>query len=160
MKTGNKVRKRENGRLRVSLNCGDKTMVEKSHAGACDIKEIMAKARRTGMAPVHLGSPIYGDFSNATGYHDMANKVIQANEAFMQLPAAIRSRFDNDPGQIIEFLSNDENVQEAVELGLIDENETEAIYEALGWDKPSSEDVGTSNVNPEGNQDGKTDEKE
>ena len=37
----------------------------------------------------------------------------------MALPAQIRSRFENDPAKLIDFLDNSENLDEAIKLGLV-----------------------------------------
>jgi phage internal scaffolding protein len=37
----------------------------------------------------------------------------------MALPAQIRSRFDNDPAKLIDFLENEQNHDEAIKLGLV-----------------------------------------
>jgi len=38
----------------------------------------------------------------------------------MALPAQLRVRFDHDPVKLLEFLENDQNRDEAIQLGLID----------------------------------------
>jgi phage internal scaffolding protein len=47
------------------------------------------------------------------------NQVIAAEDEFMRLPADLRARFENDPAQLIEFLENLENKDEAIKLGLV-----------------------------------------
>lgn len=43
----------------------------------------------------------------------------EASDRFMSLPAKIRSRFHNDPAELYRFVSNPENDDEAVKLGLL-----------------------------------------
>jgi hypothetical protein len=38
----------------------------------------------------------------------------------MALPAKIRARFDHDPNALLQFLQNDQNRDEAIQIGLID----------------------------------------
>ena len=38
----------------------------------------------------------------------------------MDLPAKIRQRFNNNPAELIAFLQNSDNIEEAVELGLME----------------------------------------
>ena len=38
---------------------------------------------------------------------------------FMELPAQLRSRFNNDPAELIDFLGKEENREEATKLGLV-----------------------------------------
>lgn len=85
----------------------------------CNMNNIMAKYRRTGV----LGDPIkragfYGDFSSGADFAEMMRKTTNAQSAFNELPAFIRSRFQNDPQQLVEFLHDSKNDAEAIELGL------------------------------------------
>jgi Chlamydia-phage Chp2 scaffold (Chlamy_scaf) len=47
------------------------------------------------------------------------NAVIAADAAFMQLPADIRTRFNNDAGAFVDFCSDENNRAEAEKLGLV-----------------------------------------
>jgi len=80
---------------------------------------IISKYRRTGMIPIRNGQPFYGDFSGAEDFHTAQNKLLQANQMFMLLPAEIRDRFKNDPGNLLEFLAHEENRPEAEKLGIL-----------------------------------------
>jgi len=80
---------------------------------------IIARYRRTGQIPMRNGAPFYGDFTGADDFHSAQNRLAEANQMFMLIPAEIRDRFDNDPGKLIEFLSKEENRKEAEEIGLI-----------------------------------------
>jgi phage internal scaffolding protein len=63
---------------------------------------------------------VYGDFSGVTDYHSALNKINATMDDFMALPAQLRVRFGHDPVQLLEFLENDQNRDEAIQLGLID----------------------------------------
>ena len=41
----------------------------------------------------------------------------------MQLPAKARARFQNDPQQFMEFMNDEENIAEAIKLGLATKRE-------------------------------------
>jgi phage internal scaffolding protein len=71
------------------------------------------------MLPESPLSPRYGDFTGIGDYHTALNQVIAAEDEFMSLPATLRARFENDPAQLIEFLDNPQNKDEAVQLGLV-----------------------------------------
>ena len=49
--------------------------------------------------------------------------VIAAAEAFAALPSRVRQRFNNDPAELLEFLADESNREEAVFLGLIEKPE-------------------------------------
>ena len=86
----------------------------------CDINGIMARYNRTGLLPRSRLAGCYGDVSALTSYQDGLDLVGRIDDAFNALPAAVRSRFRNDPMSLLSFLSDPSNYHEAVQLGLID----------------------------------------
>lgn len=99
------------------------TLTQQHFKDSCDINKIMERAKSTGVVAGPPGSggrrPFYGDFSSQLDYHESLNAVIEADNQFMTLPAALRKRFNNDPGELLKFVSDKKNKQEAIELGLI-----------------------------------------
>ena len=90
------------------------------HAKAeCDINNILKQYDRTGLI-THINSATaqYGDFTEVNEYQESLNRVMMAQEAFMELPSAIRKQFENDPGQFFEFATNPDNQDAMVEMGL------------------------------------------
>jgi len=53
-------------------------------------------------------------------YHTALNAIRASEEAFMSLPAKLRVKFDHDPNALLQFLQNEQNRDEAIQLGLID----------------------------------------
>lgn len=49
---------------------------------------------------------------------DAMAAVDDVKEKFAQLPSAVRDRFGSDPLSLLEFLSNSDNDEEAIKLGL------------------------------------------
>lgn len=104
--------------VRRSIKCeGGRT--KQSFKAQCDINKIVDKARVTGLVG-HLNTkkPVYGDVSDIPDYQSALSIVIKADEAFSSLPSKVRNRFHNNPVEMIDFLSNKENFDEAVKLGL------------------------------------------
>jgi phage internal scaffolding protein len=101
------------------LHCEDASLAQQHFKDECDINNILRQFNVTGQLPEHALSPRYGDFTGIGDYHTALNQVIAAEDEFMSLPATLRARFENDPAQLIEFLDNPENKNEAVELGLL-----------------------------------------
>jgi len=66
-------------------------------------------------APV---SAAFGDFSTVVDFHSAMDAVARAREEFNALPAELREEFGNDPGALLDFMSDASNYDEAVELGL------------------------------------------
>jgi phage internal scaffolding protein len=101
------------------LHCEDASLAQQHFKDECDINNILRQFNITGQLPENAVSPRYGDFTGVTDYHSALNQVIAAEDEFMSLPATIRARFENDPAQLIEFLENSENKDEAIKLGLV-----------------------------------------
>lgn len=109
---------RKNGTIRVQTVPEGKSKTEQSHKSKCNINSIVAKIKRGAYVPPNkVGT--YGDFTNYQDFHTTKNRILEAEKKFMELPSKIRSRFDNDPGRLLEFLSKPENVPEAIEIGLL-----------------------------------------
>ncbi len=107
-------------RYRVTVDCGE-SMTKQSFRDECDVNFIMNQWKRTGELPAALVGtmpPSYGDFSNPTDYMTACNQVIEAKAAFAALPAFLRDRFANEPANLLRFLSDPDNQEEAVKLGL------------------------------------------
>jgi phage internal scaffolding protein len=84
-----------------------------------NINNIMAKYHNN---LAHLPPPSaghYGDFSNIQSFQDSLDAVRNASDAFSALPSKLRARFENDPAQLIAFVSDKANLEEARSLGLI-----------------------------------------
>lgn len=60
------------------------------------------------------------DMSNGSmSFHEMQNTVVQAQQSFMQLPSQLRAKFDNAPENLMAFLADENNREEAEKLGLV-----------------------------------------
>lgn len=107
-------------RRRVPTTITAKSMTQQNFKKETDVNSILERYRQTGQINhVRSGSPSYGDFTQVGDYHESINRVIYAQEQFMALPAVVRKRFGNDPAALVEFLSNEKNYEEALQLGLL-----------------------------------------
>lgn len=104
----------------TGLVCEDPSLAQQHMKDECDINVIVERFGVTGQLPVRAIEPTYGDFSGVSDYHTALNKIKAADEAFMALPAKLRAKFDHDPNALLNFLQNEQNRDEAIELGLID----------------------------------------
>lgn len=122
MTTKVKIRRPYEKTARSSIKFPNETMAKQSFKDETNINTIMAKYQKTGIVEhVQKVQGSYGDFSNVQEYQLSLNQVIEAQEAFDQLPALIRKRFNNDPAHLMSFLEDDKNRDEAIKLGLIDQ---------------------------------------
>lgn len=96
------------------------TMTQQHFKDDCDVNVIVNRFLKTGQFPPVDPRAMYGDFLDAPqSYRDALDQVIAAEDQFMSLPANIRERFDNDPANLLDFLSDEKNREEAVSLGLL-----------------------------------------
>jgi phage internal scaffolding protein len=103
--------------------CEEPSLAQQQFKDECDINNILRQFNITGQLPDTPLSPKYGDFTGISDYKTALDRVIAADEEFMNLPATIRARFDNDAANLIEFLENDQNRSEAEKLGLVEPKE-------------------------------------
>jgi len=116
-----KIRKPYDASSRTAISFPNATRTKQEFAKETDINTIMRKYEKTGVIDPRLqrGPGSYGDFTGATDYQTSLNQVVEAQEAFYALPSSLRARFHNDPGELLDFVSDDENYAEAVKLGLV-----------------------------------------
>ena len=70
--------------------------------------------------PLNQRKPVFGDFTDLD-FTTMQQQVADVKSQFERLPGALKSKFDNDPQKLIEFLANKDNEQEAIRLGFRDD---------------------------------------
>ena len=95
------------------------SMTQQQFKEECDVNNILAKYRKTGLV-THLAkhSGQFGDFSSIEDYRTSLDKLTTAQKSFEMLPSELRNKFNNDPGQLIEYLADEKNDEEAIKFGL------------------------------------------
>lgn len=102
------------------LDCSnDEGKTQQSFRDECDINVLVKRFGIGAELPVGLRAPTYGDFTGVDDYQSALNAIIAADDAFMKMPADVRTRFDNSAAKFVEFCSDDKNREEAVKLGLV-----------------------------------------
>ncbi len=113
---------------RVQFSTKD-TRTEQSHKQECDINYILAKHLKTGVINhQNAYGGQYGDTS-AIDYHSAMNTIVNADQMFNDLPSGTRSRFQNDPAQFLDFVGDENNLEEMYTMGLAIRPDTSAIAE-------------------------------
>lgn len=91
-----------------------------------DVNRLVERFRDTGsfydpltLSKTSQNKPLFGDFTNLPDYQQCLDVVIDAEQRFALLPSRLRERFSNDPAQLLAFVSDAKNRDEAIELGLI-----------------------------------------
>lgn len=110
------------------LKCEDVSLTQQSSKEECDINVILANVARGASLAESSKAPVFGDFTgSANDLHEALNLVCDAQERFDTLPANIRARFYNDPANLLAFLEDGSNLDEAVKLGLVSSSEDLSI---------------------------------
>lgn len=124
------------------------SLTKQSFKDECDINTILKQFEKTGQVNhVQHIQPIYGDFSQVAHYHEALNAVRDADHAFSLLPSAVRERFKNDPANLLAFVNDDRNYDEALELGLLDAHAK--AREPIHSEGPDPAPKGKKNASPE-----------
>lgn len=103
----------------TALICLDPTKAQQNFKEETDINTIVRRFGLTGELPDNYRAPQYGDFTGITDYQSALNQVMAAEDSFMQIPAETRAKFHNDPQNLLKFLDNPDNYEEALRLKLV-----------------------------------------
>lgn len=76
--------------------------------------------------PVAPDPRYFGDFTDAVDFRDSLDRLRNAEAAFAALPADLRQQFNNDPAELLQFVTNPENTEKAIELGLLSDTRKRA----------------------------------
>lgn len=95
------------------------SLTKQSFHDETEINNIMRRYRETGIIEhVKKYQGRYGEFDTVPDYQTALNRLHEAQEMFMSLPADIRKRFQNDPGEFLAFATDPKNADELIEMGL------------------------------------------
>ena len=103
---------------------GEESLTQQQFKDDADINTIIKKYISTGgyVDPFILNdkTPVYGDVSEVGDLYVTMNIIKDAESQFLALPSEIRERFNNDPMQLLEFVADEKNIDEATKLGLVE----------------------------------------
>lgn len=102
-----------------SILCDDVPMTQQSAKDECDINLIVEAAKRGADLSQLTRPTMYGDFTGLPSYREALLMVNKARDMFMALDANVRKRFGNDPAEMLDFIADDKNRDEARSLGLL-----------------------------------------
>lgn len=94
------------------------SLTKQSFREECDVNVVLAKYGVTPVGPHPGVSPIFDDFSGTADFLAAQCKILDAEAHFAALPSAIRDRFKNNPAELLAFVGDPKNQDEAVKLGL------------------------------------------
>lgn len=96
---------------------GKKSIVDQSAKQECDLNYLLRGLNKSRIPVV----PVVNEIRSLVGmdYQDMLFSIQRAHDSFLQLPSKVRARFGHRPEELINFVSDSKNYDEALELGLI-----------------------------------------
>lgn len=100
---------------------------QQHHAPMADINNIVGRHKSGHVPgdPTGARQPFFGQWS-APDFHGNLNYVVDVQQRFAALPARTRSRFNNDPYQLLRFVDDPKNRSESLLMGLVEPTEVEA----------------------------------
>lgn len=101
------------------LTCKTLSRTKQEFKDESDINNIMKQYVNYGVLPTPARNAMYGDFTQFTDLLDAQLQVKDAENLFNMLPATVRERFKNDPNNLLTFIADSNNREEAINLGLI-----------------------------------------
>lgn len=106
--------------IKVQTDNQEPSKTQQQFKDSSNINNIMKKYHATGMI-THLNQKqgSYADLSKVKDYQSSLQTVIDAQQAFMTLSSDVRKKFSNDPQELIGFLADPKNRDEAESLNLI-----------------------------------------
>lgn len=97
------------------------SMTKQSEMDACDIHNVLRQFSQQGFESLvreNAAKGQYADLPDSIDYQESLNIVIAAQRSFETLPSQVRERFGHDPARFLDFLSDPNNQDEAIRLGL------------------------------------------
>lgn len=115
----------------VNLETGEwvetPSLTRQADAADADINVMMARYQEPELIPYRNGrAPDYGDYSSVASFQEALNIVRNSEKDFSVLPAAVREKFRNNPADMLAFVNDPANRDEAVRLGMLRQAEPPA----------------------------------
>jgi len=106
---------------------GTTSRTKTEFADECNINTIVNRSKMSGVLPQGNRQPMFGDFSEVSDYTEAQTSIAQAQEEFINLPSDVRAKFNNNVADLLDFIDNPANAEEAQKMGLIPTPEVEHI---------------------------------
>lgn len=143
------IRKPYGPRRRVQVEIVGESLTKQSMKAECDINNILAKYKRTGVLEhIAAGQPKYLDISEVGDYRTAIEQVRAVGEFFDGLPAEMRIKFNNDPVEFIDFVTDPANRERMVEYGLATASEARGDGD-VGGDVGAADSADSGRANGE-----------
>jgi len=102
----------------VKREVAGNTKVQRQFKDEVDLKNIIRKYNRGILPSGNSGQSQFIDFTKIPDPIQALNVAAQLKGYFTSLPANVRLRFGNDPANLVHFMNDPNNKDEAIRLGL------------------------------------------
>ncbi len=128
-----------------------KTKTQQQFKDDNKVSNVVQKFLQTGIAPmVNQTEPKYLDISGLGDFTEQLNRVTEVTQAFQGMHSSIRARFENKPQNMLHFMEDEKNIEEAIQLGLIPPQEpTTSKTEPKATKTPSTPEASTTPLKEE-----------
>ena len=120
----------------TALVFNDETLTQQNFKDDADLNIMI---RKYGVLPVQEVN--WDEFDSSvipSDYHQLQNQLIEADQAFMGLPAELRSQVDNDPAKLLALISQQEaEAKAAAKAAQKADKEASIQAEPIDADKPA-----------------------
>lgn len=120
---------------------GTKTRTKSEFADEANINNIVKRCMNGATLPAGNRTPLFGDFTEVADFSSAQILIADAQSQFELLPSDIREKFGNNVSDLMDFLDDENNLDEAIALGLAPKPESE----------PKTLDENTQKAAPETN---------
>lgn len=83
-----------------------------------DINVLVRRFGVTGLVRMHQRPPLPEQFADVFDFQSAMNLIRESQEAFADLPATVRDRFNNNPAAFVDFCGNPDNIEDMRKMGL------------------------------------------
>ena len=105
---------------------GGELITRQEFAEECDINNMIADFKQTGMfkhVNKHAERGIYANLPDVHDYQEALIQASRADAAFAALPSKIRQKWDNDPRKLLRALADPDQRQELEDMGILEKRE-------------------------------------
>ena len=110
-------------RNRQQIEFTEPSATKQSFKDEVNINNILKRYTQTGEIDLKPQALPFTDCTQAKSFSDMCSQISEAENYFMSLPAEVREEFDNDVIEFVDFMSDDNNLEEAYEMGILSKPE-------------------------------------
>lgn len=102
------------------------SMTEQQFKHETDINNIVKGAISN--LPPRNTMPVFADFPDPNSYVKSMNMIADAHSLFETMPSEIREKFKNSPEEMLKFMADENNRDEAIKLGLVKAEDVISVF--------------------------------